>query len=265
MLVVLGRDMTDLENRRLDTSGERLIAKGTNAPKSKCNNLLKNGFKLNLRKKNGYKTVLSKSNEDLSTHKDSEDREHDQILKECGSKKGSPLGSPTTETWFNTWPERCDKVKGIESSPEHLELNNVNTQNAFSNKLTLSEALKNISLAYSPVTRKLHLVEDVNTTKNDITESQHDNKEIDDCDNKLGSGDIVKENSSPFPSPAKKFGHRRIQEGSFSSTISTLSEPSTSGSLIGSEDRSLSNFGGDETGCTEEKTRRKSLTQFFTK
>lgn len=263
MVVVLGRDMTDLENRRFDTSGERLIAKGTNAPKSKGNNLLKNGFKLNLRKKNGYKTVLSKSNEDLSTHKESEDGEHDQVLKEFSSKKGSPLGSPTTETWFNTWPERCDKVKGTESSPEHLEPNNVNTQNAFSNKLTLSEALKNISLAYSPVTRKLHLVEDLNSTKHDIiTESQHDNKEIDDCDNKLASGDIiVKENSSP----AKKFGHRRIQEGSFSSTISTLSEPSTSGSLIGSEDRSLSNFGGDETGCTEEKTRRKSLTQFFTK
>ncbi|CAG9771053.1 unnamed protein product [Ceutorhynchus assimilis] len=242
------------QNSRSNTLGEQLI-EPTNAQKSK--NILKNGFKLNLRKKNGYKSVLSKSTEDLSNEnlifKSPVNGNEGKGSITSASPKETPLGSPTGDIWFNTWPERCDKVKSIDSSPEHpktQENNNQNTQNGvepnqLSNKLTLNEALKNISLAYSPVTRKLHLVEDLKNEQ----EYQHDKK---DCDNNLYV------NSSP----TKKYGHRRIQDGSFSSTISTISEPSTSGSLIGSEDRSLSNF-GDE--CHEDKTRRKSLTQFFTR
>ncbi|XP_050301321.1 TBC1 domain family member 12-like [Anthonomus grandis grandis] len=258
----------------LDTSGQQLIEKWAHPQKSKCKNLLKNGFKLNLIRNGGYKSVLSKSSEDLSSHKLLEQGEPVQkSYKECSSPKtpkGSPLGSPTSETWFNTWPERYDKLKSVDSSPERTKLpvaDNQNTQtetssiesNVANKQFTLNEALKNISLAYSPVTKKLHLVENIKVTDKNIEEESHlshDNN----LKHKLSNGDAFKDNIDP----SKKYGHRRIQDGSFSSTISTLSEPSTSGSLIGSEDRSLSNFEEDND-CPQEKTRKKSLTQFFSK
>lgn len=191
--------MTEPQNTRFDTSEERLIAKEANAQKLKSTGLLKNGFKLNLRKKNGYKTVLSKSNEDLSTHNlilnntDDNNGVQNQSGRETDrdSLKASPLASPTTDAWFHTWPERVEKVKTADSSPEKSNKQNGNSAvdpNGVNSKLTLNEALKNISLAYSPVTRKLHIVEDLPTNQK-TTESQDNNT---DCEsnfrNKLGAG-----------------------------------------------------------------------------
>ncbi|XP_066154904.1 TBC1 domain family member 12-like [Euwallacea fornicatus] len=250
--MVPSRDMTDTENTRLDPAEQHYPSKGAPALKAKPPHSLQllSSFKLNFKRKNGYKTVLSKSNEDISAQGAIF---QGPIFINQEVLGHSPAGSPTSDTWFNTWPERCEKVKSADCSPEKGL--NSNTHNG--NKLTLNEALKNISLAYSPVTRKLHFVEDLSNVKNG--ESQNNDKDINFSDNNI-CGAVNGNKESGF-SP-KHLGHRRIQEGSFSSTISTLSEPSTSGSLIGSEDRSLSNFGDD--GC-EEKTRRTSFSQFFTK
>ncbi|XP_030750866.1 TBC1 domain family member 12-like [Sitophilus oryzae] len=266
--------MTDLESTCVNAPSEQLITKDTNALKIK-NNLLKNGFKLALNRKNGYQNILSKSIEDLHCQKlisesDSPIHESKDIL----TKKSSSNGSPTSDNWFKTWPERCDKVKSVESSPENTKCQRktVNTREETScNKLTLNEALKNISLAYSPLTKQLHFVES-NTSFESTKSSGNDtfHKETDDFDNNFlcievdnTEQSLTQESLNSVCNVSKKLGHRRIQEGSYSSTISTLSEPSTSGSLIGSEDRSLSNFEDDN--LTENKSRRKSLTHFLTK
>lgn len=190
----------------------------------------------------------------------------------------SPPQSPTNDMWFKTWPERCDKIKINELSPDSPTKTIVpnvgkNTQkghnncdvgtNNVKNKLTLNEALQNISLAYSPVTKQLHLVEkplNVSTEKPDVESgdvTSNCNKE----DLELNTVACNVE-----PNCSRKFGHRRTEAGSFSSTVSTIStlsgisDPSPSGSLLGSEDRSLHNF--DITGG---KTRKKSITNFFTR
>lgn len=177
--------MTDTENTRLDASSDRQDGTKRTAPKTKTSHsLLKNGLKLHLKKRNGYKSVLSRSNEDLSSQKLNGEPQTEEPPWEG---KTSCSGSPTGDSWFNTWPERCDKVKSADCSPEH----NVNTQNGNSttyNKLTFNEALKNISLAYSPVTRKLHLVEDLNNCDLISKESQLDNNRVKNCslsDNKV--------------------------------------------------------------------------------
>ncbi|KAL1517333.1 hypothetical protein ABEB36_001108 [Hypothenemus hampei] len=245
--------MTDIRNTPQNVC---LISEEANALRTKQpnNKFLKNGFKLNLKKKNGYKTILSRSNEDISIEKPLSNDEEIVTEQEVENRKPSPSGSPTSENWFNTWPERCDKVKSLDSNSEQLKSSDLNTQNEnlSNNKLTLNEALRNISLAYSPVTKKLHLLEDFKQIEEQ--QPQYTNKDINEADNNFAVQLI---NSSP----EKKFGHRRIQDGSFSSTVSTLSEQSTSGSLIGSDDRSLSNFEDD----IEDNTRRKSITQFFSK
>lgn len=177
--------MTDTENTRLDASPDRQEATKATAPKTKTSHsLLKNGLKLHLKKRNGYKSVLSRSNEDLSSQKSNGEP---QMVEPTCEGNSSCSGSPTGDSWFNTWPERCDKLKSADCSPEH----NVNTQNGNStthNKLTFNEALKNISLAYSPVTRKLHLVEDLNNCDLTSKESQLDNNKVRNsslCDNKV--------------------------------------------------------------------------------
>ncbi|XP_056633611.1 TBC1 domain family member 12-like isoform X1 [Diorhabda sublineata] len=160
-----------------------------------------------------------------------------------------------TESWFKTfrtWPERYEKLKDVESSPSQSSpMKSSNTQESsqcnysdnsyVKNKLSFNEALQNISLAYSPITKQLHLVDNPKTYE---TETEKDSSNNDE-------------------SNLKKLGHRRNEGGSFSSTISSwsaISDPSTSGSLIGSEDRSVSSLE-----ISNMKLRRKSLTNFLSK
>lgn len=150
----------------------------------------------------------------------------------------SPPVSPTHEFWFKTWPERCDKLRTDNSGDNTLSnsLSNSNTmdpqlKNGISKKkVTLNEALQNISLAYSPVTKQLHLVEQIS----DIKPQEEPN--------------------------VKKCGHKRTEAGSFSSTISSLSDPSPSGSLLDAEERSLQSYDGDAL-----ISKRKGLGNFFTR
>lgn len=153
----------------------------------------------------------------------------------------SPPVSPTHEFWFKTWPERCDKLKteqsGDNTTSNSLSNTTVDLQlkNGISKrKVTLNEALQNISLAYSPVTKQLHLVEQRGDIKKDIK---------------------VQEEES-----IKKCGHKRTEAGSFSSTISSLSDPSPSGSLLDAEERSLQSYDGDGG-----NSKRKGLGGFFTR
>nr|CAH7765164.1 unnamed protein product [Callosobruchus chinensis] len=159
--------------------------------------------------------------------------------------------SANTEAWFKTWPERCDKIKTNDGSPtktspsktaKHCISNQQANDSPARTRFTLNEALQNISLAYSPVTKQLHFVEKTDSTK------QESEPSISSSDNSCS---------------IKKCGHKRTEAGSFSSTVSTLSaisEPSTSGSLLSSDDRSVSSFDVSAT-----KTRRRSLTNFFSK
>lgn len=172
---------------------------------------------------------------------------HNKLLVESGSPPQSP--------WFKTWPERCDKVKNNENSTLNATSNSSqNTQvklkncdivenGNIKNKLTLSEALQNISLAYSPVTKQLHLVE----------------KPTDNADIRLeNTSDKYGDTSASLVHNEAKKGHKRNEAGSFSSTISSLSDPSPSRSLLDVDDKSLNSF--DDCG---EPGRKKSLTNFF--
>lgn len=174
--------------------------------------------------------------------------------------------SPVSDSWFKTWPERCDKQRSTEASPNHSPITtptkNQNTHSKFNcdnlekntkNKVTLNEALKNISLAYSPVTKQLHLIEQPEVA----------NKDTDYLDCTVEQLKSAQDNSNERTNSNdcfKKLGHRRTEAGSFSSTISTISEPSSNGSLLSTDDRSLSSFE-----IPSSKTRKKSLTHFFSK
>lgn len=157
----------------------------------------------------------------------------------------SPPVSPTHDIWFNTWPERCDKLK-VDLSGENTVSNSLSNSNRDTSmdtqlkngiskkKVTLNEALQNISLAYSPVTKQLHLVEQINGIKPDSKPQEEQ------C--------------------MKKCGHKRTEAGSFSSTISSISDPSPSGSLLDAEERSLQSFDGNSADL-----KRKGLGSFFTR
>lgn len=187
--------------------------------------------------------------------------------KECDDTCCAEIqhNSLTSESWFKTWPERCDKQRSTESSPNNstvtTPIKNKNTlsksncdhvENNINNKVSLNEALKNISLAYSPVTKQLHVIEKPDVSSKNIGNSElNDLKKID---------NVISESVIPSDTPSKKIGHRRTEAGSFSSTISTISEPSSNGSLLSTDDRSLSSFE-----ISNDKTRKKSLTNFFSK
>ncbi|XP_023021601.1 TBC1 domain family member 12 [Leptinotarsa decemlineata] len=163
--------------------------------------------------------------------------------------------SISSESWFRTWPERYDKLKSCNSSPVHNQANpydGIGNKNV-KNKFTFNEALQNISLAYSPVTKQLHVVEKSEIVDIGLPVSEKDECRNEECKNEDSENTIV----------GKKLGHRRIEAGSFSSTVSTLSgisDPSTSGSLLGSDDQSLSSFD-----IPSSKPRKKSITNFFSK
>ncbi|XP_017774103.1 PREDICTED: TBC1 domain family member 14-like [Nicrophorus vespilloides] len=136
----------------------------------------------------------------------------------------SPPHSPTQDLWFKTWPERCEKIKCNDAETSQTCDKIMTNQH----KVTLNEALQNISLAYSPVTKQLHLVHN----EQQSVEAEH-----------------------------KKPGHKRNDPGSFSSTLSSLSDASQSGSLLDSEGRSSP--ASSESGA-KPKT-KKSLGNFFNK
>ncbi|KAB0796053.1 hypothetical protein PPYR_10114 [Photinus pyralis] len=150
-------------------------------------------------------------------------------------QQDSPPSSPSHEVWFKTWPERYDKVK----PDNNCEIvNNHNTQlasstcdkiNCANNKVTLNEALQNISLAYSPVTKQLHLLRPSDTNEPQLPTTEEN---------------------------GIKTKHKRTEAGSFSSTVSSLSDPSPSGSLLDPEDRCTD----DDSEC---KPQRKGISGFF--
>lgn len=150
--------------------------------------------------------------------------------------------SPTIQDlWFNTWPERYEKPKqndtntsgtsetidnAVSTSVSSMCLvNKVN--NSDTKKVTLNEALQNISLAYSPITKQLHLVQ-----REIIQEKENINTQSD----KLEKPDYSTEDFCNV----KKSKHRRTEASSFSSTVSSLSDVSANGSLLGAEDRNSS-------------------------
>ncbi|KAK9887169.1 hypothetical protein WA026_020622 [Henosepilachna vigintioctopunctata] len=186
------------------------------------------------------------------------------VVSDCDTKQNLlevsiPPQCPSAESWFKTWPERCDKVKSNETSPSNSLSNKCKLKNTPISKcdiniprngLSLNEALQNISLAYSPITKQLHLVENSDCNTIDKVDTVSTNKYID----KNIHFSIETANSEQ-----KILGHRRIQAGSFSSTVSSISEPSTSGSLLDPDERSLSNF--EE--YTEQPSKKKTFTNFL--
>ncbi|CAG9818842.1 unnamed protein product [Phaedon cochleariae] len=169
----------------------------------------------------------------------------DKLIEESNSTSDNETSrkeknSSSSQSWFKTWPDRYDKLRSTDTTPLHSpnedktqlesKCNSSETETP-KTTFTLQEALQNISLAYSPVTKQLHFIE---TTPDHPNEKHIPNEET-----------IKIEEIN-----AKKFGHRRIEAGSFSSTVSTLSgisDASTSGSLIGSEDRHVFSWRGVST------------------
>lgn len=138
----------------------------------------------------------------------------------------SPPDSPTTDLWFKTWPE-CNKNVDADDNicSNSSKCDSRSEQRSKQNTFTLNEALQSISLAYSPVTKQLHYVE-----KNEEIKTPEETK--------------------------PKLGHRRTEAGSFSSTVSSLSDPSSSGSLLDADERTPSPDG-------DMKYKRKGLSSFF--
>lgn len=141
------------------------------------------------------------------------------------------------DMWFNTWPERYEKPKpstetyipettdvALNSSMSKTSIINRGTSKTDNKKVTLNEALQNISLAYSPITKQLHLVEreviEKENIGNQLEKLEKLEYSIEDCCN------------------VGKNKHRRTEASSFSSTVSSLSDISVNGSLLGGEDKS---------------------------
>lgn len=260
--------------------GQSLLECSHNSPQSKCDILTKNAETVSSQmghKGRFYYRVLSKANvtqesrsQSLPNSLDNKNKLTNGNVSEnvsCDTtqikllpENESPPQSPIQELWFNTWPERNEKTKSIDidvnvdvvddvgtherinpPSPSKVCDNNEHfrseqTNKSVNNILTLNEALNSISLAYSPVTKQLHYIQKVHE------DSAPDNLSIE------------TETSKP------KLGHRRTEAGSFSSTVSSLSDPSPSGSLLDAEDRTPSP-------CAENgaKSKKKGLTGFFSR
>lgn len=240
-----------------NSSKDLLIDSKSDTEELKCNPQLIKSFNVLKstpmgHKEHFYQRVLSKNGttQDLrsqSLPNSLDDKNENSTSSNCDvqtkllPQNNSPPVSPTHEFWFKTWPERCDKVKSDLSADNTLS-NSLSSSTADQNlkngisrkKVTLNEALQNISLAYSPVTKQLHLVEQISHVK--------------------------KEEKALEEQSVKKCGHRRTEAGSFSSTVSSLSDPSPSGSLLDAEERSLQSFDGDGG-----SSKRKGLGSFFTR
>lgn len=153
-------------------------------------------------------------------------------LKLLPENETTPPESPTSDLWFKTWPERNKNIETEETLSNNTSKINDNRseQKCKQNTFTLNEALQSISLAYSPVTKQLHYLENKNVEKNV----------------ELPTEESVK----------PKLGHRRTEAGSFSSTVSSLSDPSPSGSLLDADERTSSPD-------SDLKTKRKGFSSFF--
>ncbi|KAJ8936046.1 hypothetical protein NQ318_018395 [Aromia moschata] len=170
------------------------------------------------------------------------------LLTHCKSSNSPSQSPPLCDLWFKTWPERCDKLKSDDSRDDASDSpikNTPNTHNThvnsldcdtlkksnIKNKFTLNEALQNISLAYSPVTKQLHLIEKpVENTPSEVL-----------LDDSLGEPLKESISQSEVNTCLKKSGHRRTEAGSFSSTVSTLSGLSDP-SPLAPRKKSLTNF-----------------------
>lgn len=170
---------------------------------------------------------------DTNIGSDSRSKLEETTTDNCDTNKNSSINSQlstTNDAWFKTWPEkRYDKQRNDNSNEASKTKSKMINNDATSiNKLSFNDAIQNISLAYSPLTKQLHLIEN-NAIRKD--EESH----------------VVK-------------GHKRNEQGSFSSTISSLSDPSSSGSLLDTEDQqqqlSLPN-------C--DKSKKKVIASFFNK
>lgn len=175
----------------------------------------------------------------------------DTKLKLLPPENEAPPQSPQQEPqelWFNTWPERASDKKSVDvvdcsNTQQQCDTRSdkcENTSKSVNNILTLNEALQSISLAYSPVTKQLHLIQNKTSPKP--------------CEESA-------EPSNETEAKQQKLGHRRTEAGSFSSTVSSLSDPSPSGSLLDAEERTPSPSDA-ENGT---KSKRKGLTGFFSR
>lgn len=259
--------------------GDTLIQSKRGQSLSKCsNNLLDRCDSLKTLASNSslmghkgrfYQRVLSKNNvsyesrsQSLPNSLDNKNKSNGNVSDTCDTQtkllpeNESPPQSPTQELWFNTWPERSEKTKCIDveesnthglicKSPspskvcDNLTINGSEqqTNTSVNNILTLNEALQSISLAYSPLTKQLHYIQSI---KEDVPSETR-----------------VCTESETKPT---KLGHRRTEAGSFSSTVSSLSDPSPSGSLLDAEERTPSP--NHENGA---KPKRKGLASFFSR
>ncbi|XP_022915918.2 TBC1 domain family member 14-like [Onthophagus taurus] len=224
-----------------------------------------------------YQRVLLKSNNSANVTEDSRSKSLPNSLEKNKSLNGSDIETveccdieskllPTTDgdsppvspvfqdLWFKTWPERYDKLKTNDTDPVHSEGSSSNgylyatcssTQKSpvvrknDVKKVTLNEALENISLAYSPITKQLHFV------KKDIVETSKV-EESDDIINKIEDNTLCPENVRPH--------HSR------SSTISSLSDFSPSGSLLDPDERTT-----PTKDLSESKSCKKKKGTFFNK
>lgn len=104
-------------------------------------------------------------------------------------------------SWFRTWPERCDKQKNDTNIENNApKTNNTHTQ-IIQQQFTLNEALQNISLAYSPITKQLHLIENkaTNLSNGHVHKSELNNlKEPLHINNDICNFSNVEQSQVPF-------------------------------------------------------------------
>lgn len=150
----------------------------------------------------------------------------------------------------------CDVSAGVTQTDKqfcvHIRENKwYDAANAVSTGTSLNDALESMSLAYNPSTKQLYSLDETpQALTNDEDENQTRNLEsasiVAKIDAGSGKSDINSWNNSPRSSLPR----------SCSSTVSSLSEVSPSGSLLGPEDRPVS---------PDKPNKRWLLTGFFTK
>lgn len=231
-----GHSLENKNNKLIDQSNELINGIDSMGHKSRCSQ--RNLLKTQESRSQSLPNSLDIKNQTNGYISDSETRL--KLLPETDSSLESPVESPTTDLWFKTWPERnknIDSEDTVSNNTSKCDLHSEQkcTNNKVQNTFTFNEALQSISLAYSPVTKQLHYLDKKNDLDN--VESQS-----------LPPEDV----SATKP----KLGHRRTEAGSFSSTVSSLSDPSPSGSLLDADERTSSPE-------SDLKSKRKGFSSFF--
>lgn len=142
------------------------------------------------------------------------------------------------ESWFNTWPEKIHKSSEQITESHTTSGCDINNKNTKCRHLTLNEALDTFKLAYNPITRQLQLVE---TNQNEVN-----NAEVDSASDSISAEKVQTTGH-----------HRTIGASSFSSTVSTLSDPSSSGSLLDNDDQNSNHL--------STKPKKKGFSEFFSR